>query len=269
MKHPFLMTLRYAFQTSSKLYFVLDFYQGGELFYHLKNVRRFTEECSRLYVAEIALALGYLHSLGVIYRDLKPENILLDPQGHVCLTDFGLAKEVSDDEKTSSFCGTPEYLAPEIVNGSGHDKAADWWSLGILLYELTVGIPPFYSENVNEMYDKIQFGQLRFPPFLSNSCKSLIIALLSREPESRLGSRDDVQDIKEHPFFSDMDWDRLYAKDYTPSYTPHVTNNMAALFDQEFTDQKVSETMTMVAPSTIVRNTDFGPFTFAEKGGDI
>jgi serum/glucocorticoid-regulated kinase 2 len=129
LQHPFLMTLRYAFQTKEKLYFVLDYFQGGELFFHLKNNRRFSEEVARIYVGEIGLALGHLHSLGVIYRDLKPENILLDDNGHVCLTDFGLAKDVETGDKAHTFCGTPEYLAPEIVTGAGHDKAVDWWSL--------------------------------------------------------------------------------------------------------------------------------------------
>merc|ERR1712196_521781 len=124
---------------------------GGELFHWLKKKRKFSEDGTRLYAAEIALGLGHLHSLDVIYRDLKPENILLDDQGHVCLTDFGLSKELEmDDQEAHTFCGTPEYLAPEIVLNKGHGKAVDWWSLGILLYELTVGIPPFYSQNVHE-----------------------------------------------------------------------------------------------------------------------
>ena len=145
LQHPFLMTLRFAFQSQEKLYFVLDYYQGGELFFHLKNQRRFSEAIARLFVAEIALALGHLHSLGVVYRDLKPENILLDDLGHVCLTDFGLSKDLEYQDKSHTFCGTPEYLAPEIVAGLGHNSEVDWWSLGILLYELTVGIPPFYT----------------------------------------------------------------------------------------------------------------------------
>jgi serum/glucocorticoid-regulated kinase 2 len=264
LQHPFLMTLRYAFQSQAKLYLVLDFFQGGELFYHLKNMRRFTERCAKIYVGEIALALGYLHSLDVIYRDLKPENILLDPQGHVCLTDFGLAKEVAKDEQTSSFCGTPEYLAPEIISGHGHDKAVDWWSLGILLYELTVGIPPFYSQNINDMYNKIQHGVLRFPPFLSENCKALIVDLLNRDPNKRLGSTNDVEDLKQHPFFDDIDFDRLYNKQVVPDYQPEVKKDQTALFDTEFTSEKVQDTF--VAPSTLVRQNDdqFAGFTFKQ-----
>merc|ERR1712050_716380 len=189
LKHPFLMNLRFAFQTETKLYFVLDYYTGGELFFHLKKKRRFRENEARIMVAEVGMALGHLHSLDVIYRDLKPENILLDHSGHVCLTDFGLSKDLGpDNEDAHTFCGTPEYLAPEIVMNLGHGKAVDWWALGILLYELTVGIPPFYSQNVNEMYRKIQEAPLLFPPNLSNACKELITKLLERDPKKRLGS---------------------------------------------------------------------------------
>lgn len=218
MQHPFLMGLKFAFQTETKLYLVMDFFRGGELFFHLKHKRRFSEEEARIFVIEVALALGHLHSLNFIYRDLKPENILMDEDGHVCLTDFGLSKEFEDPENplANTFCGTPEYLAPEILivkgnsdRGGPHGKAVDWWSLGILLYELTVGIPPFYSQNVNEMYHKIQHGVLRFPPFLSDECKDLIVALLNRNPEARLGSSErDVEELKEHPFFAPIDFEK-------------------------------------------------------------
>ena len=175
LQHPFLMHLRYAFQTDAKLYFVLDYYRGGELFFHLKKKRRFSEAQAQIIVAEVGMALGHLHSMDVIYRDLKPENILLDHTGHICLTDFGLSKDLGPNQDDAhTFCGTPEYLAPEIVMNLGHGKAVDWWSLGILLYELTVGIPPFYSQNVNEMYRKIQEAPLLFPPNLSNPCKDLV-----------------------------------------------------------------------------------------------
>jgi len=224
LQHPFLMHLRYAFQTEAKLYFVLDYYRGGELFYHLKQKRRFTEYQAQIFVAEVAMALGHLHSLGVIYRDLKPENILLDHSGHICLTDFGLSKDLGpDNEDAHTFCGTPEYLAPEIVMNLGHGKAVDWWALGILLYELTVGIPPFYSQNVNEMYRKIQEAPLLFPPNLSNPCKDLITKLLERNPKKRLGASDrDIEDIQKHPFFKNLSWDKLYKKEIDAPYKPNV-----------------------------------------------
>lgn len=266
LQHPFLMTLRFAFQSKEKLYLVLDYFQGGELFYHLKTKRRFREDVARLYVAEIAMAFGHLHSKDVIYRDLKPENILLDDGGHVCLTDFGLAKEMPQDTKTDTFCGTPEYLAPEIIQGSGHDKAVDWWSLGILLYELTVGIPPFYSPNVNDMYNKIQHGNLRFPPFLSDPCKALIIALLAREPAERLGSKDDFNDLKPHPFFAELDWDEVYAKKVDAPFKPKVKGiEDTSNFDEEFLNEPVVDSV--VQQSQFGNNAEhaFNQFTFEGK----
>jgi len=269
-QHPFLMTLRYAFQTPDKLYFILDYHAGGELFFHLKKMRRFPEQTARIYVGEIALALGHLHAVGVIYRDLKPENILLDDAGHVCLTDFGLAKDLEPDEKTQTFCGTPEYLAPEIVTGAGHDKAVDWWSLGILLYELTVGIPPFYSQNVNEMYSKIQHGVLRFPPFLTEECKSLITLLLNRDPKKRLGSTLDVEDLKAHAFFKPIDFAQMHAKTLDPGYHPKISSEAStANFEEGFTSEPA--VITYEAPSTLAPEdsaafTDFS-YQGAPRGG--
>ncbi len=263
LNHPFLMKLRYAFQSKEKLYFVLDYLQGGELFFHLKTVRRFSEQVAKIYVAEIALALGHLHSLGFVYRDLKPENILLDPSGHLCLTDFGLSKDVEVGDKAHTFCGTPEYLAPEIVAGLGHDKAVDWWSLGILLYELTVGIPPFYDANPNDMYNKIQRGVLRFPPFLTEQCKSLIVGLLSRAPELRLGSKNDVEDIKSHPYYEGFDWDALMRKEIEVAFKPNVaSNDDATNFDPTFTSEPVVDSVAV--PSSLAQSTaaDFDGFTY-------
>jgi len=266
LDHPFLMALRYAFQSKEKLYLVLDYIRGGELFFHLKNNRRFNEEVARLWCGEVALAMGHLHGLGVIYRDLKPENILVDNTGHVVLTDFGLAKDVNPDEKTNTFCGTPEYLAPEIVTGAGHDKAVDWWSLGILLYELTVGIPPFYSQNVNEMYNKIQHGVLRFPPFLTDPCKQIIVALLNRDPKKRLGSEADIEDIKEHAFFEDIDWDRMMAKEYTSGFVPKVKSEVdTANFEDTFTNEPVVDSVvdgSALSQTLAGHDKDFGGFTF-------
>merc|ERR1712130_968802 len=264
---PFLMHLRFAFQTEAKLYFVLDYYRGGELFFHLKKKRRFTEYQAQIFVAEVSMALGHLHSLDVIYRDLKPENILLDHTGHICLTDFGLSKDLGpDNEDAHTFCGTPEYLAPEIVMNLGHDKAVDWWSLGILLYELTVGIPPFYSQNVNEMYKKIQHGILRFPPFLSDSCKKIIVAFLNRDPKKRLGSENDLEEIKEQPFFEDIDWDKLNARKYECSFQPKVKNDLDTdNFEDTFTSEAVVDSVVdgSALSQTLTGHTDdFDGFTF-------
>lgn len=163
-------------------------------------------------MAEVALALGHLHLHNIIYRDLKPENILLDHTGHVCLTDFGLSKDMGEDTLAKTFCGTPEYLAPEIIQNKGHNRAVDWWSLGILLYELSVGLPPFYSQNVNEMYKKIQEAPLLFPTSFNTqpAARALISQLLERDPRARMASGpDDVKEIMRHPFYKEMDWEKL------------------------------------------------------------
>eukprot|EP00499_Haloplacidia_sp_CaronLabIsolate_P008876 CAMPEP_0196781486 /NCGR_PEP_ID=MMETSP1104-20130614/9675_1 /TAXON_ID=33652 /ORGANISM="Cafeteria sp., Strain Caron Lab Isolate" /LENGTH=545 /DNA_ID=CAMNT_0042151719 /DNA_START=50 /DNA_END=1687 /DNA_ORIENTATION=+ len=241
IRHPFLMRLHYAFQTSSKLYLVMDYLTGGELFFHLKNARRFNEARARFYAAEIVLGLEHLHAQGIIYRDLKPENVLLDGDGHVCLTDFGLSKRIGPGQKAVTFCGTPEYLAPEIIRGDGHGKEVDWWSLGILLYEMMVGLPPFYSENVNLMYELIKRAELRFPSFLSSQARHLLTGLLERIPRNRLGyGPADAKSIKEHPFFEPIDWDALYHKSIEPPFRPNVKNAAdAANFDKEFTSEEV------------------------------
>jgi len=267
LNHPFLMTLRYAFQTETKLYFVLDYYTGGELFFHLKKKRRFRENEAKIMVAEVGMALGHLHSLDVIYRDLKPENILLDNTGHICLTDFGLSKELDlDNKEATTFCGTPEYLAPEIVLNKGHGKAVDWWSLGILTYELTVGIPPFYSQNVHEMYQLIKQSPLRFPPKLSNDCKKLITGLLKRDPSRRLGSStQDFEEIKCMGWFSEIDMTALYNKEIQPPYKPEVRggDSDTSNFDTQFTSEPVVDSY---VPASNLGAADFNDFTFVPSG---
>ncbi len=223
--HPFLMKLHYAFQTSDKLYLVMDYLRGGELFFHLKNERRFNENRTRMYAAEIAMALGHLHEKSIIYRDLKPENILLDNQGHVRLTDFGLSKRHKEGVDNTTFCGTPEYLAPEVVLDKPHDKEVDWWSLGILIFEMLVGIPPFYSENTNVMYEMIVKAPLKMPSFMSESAKGVISALLQKEPANRLGAGpSDLNLVKAHPFFLPLDFDKLYNKEIIPEFVPHTSS---------------------------------------------
>merc|ERR1719285_1607662 len=222
LQHPFLVKLRFAFQTDSKLYFVLDYYCGGELFFHLKQRKRFSEEETQIILAEIALALGHLHSLDVIYRDLKAENVLLHETGHVCPTDFGLSTPLDPlNPKARTFCGTPEYLAPEIVRKEGHGKAVDWWSLGILCYELCNGLPPFYHQNLNSMFLKIRSESPKFPTSLSRECQDLISRLLHKDPKQRLGSgKGEIEDIKKHQWFKEVRWDDLLEKKVDPPYKP-------------------------------------------------
>lgn len=263
--HPFLMRLHHAFQTVTKLYFIMDYLVGGELFFHLKNERRFNERRARLYTAEIALGLGHLHEKNIIYRDLKPENILLDREGHLRLTDFGLSKRYEPGKQAQTFCGTPEYLAPEVVMGVGHSKEVDWWSLGILLYEMLVGLPPFYSENVNVMYELIQKAQLRIPSFVSADARTLLVKLLKRDPRERCGyGPEDVKQIQTHPFFKSFDWVKCYNRQIQPSFVPKVRGDAdTSQFDEEFTSEPVVDSV--VQSSQMARAANFTGFTYNEK----
>jgi len=238
IQHAFIVNLNYAFQTKDKLYMILDYINGGELFYHLKKEGRFAENRVKLYAAEIASALDHLHNLDIVYRDLKPENILLDSEGHICITDFGLSKQIETSEGTHTFCGTPEYLAPEVLKGQGHGTAVDWWSLGTLLFEMLTGLPPFYAQNVNVMYTKILSGELRFPSYISDNAKSLLEGLLTRDPEKRLGSNGG-QEVKQHPWFSDIDWDKLVRKEIDPPFKPKVKSiDDTSQIDPTFTKER-------------------------------
>jgi serum/glucocorticoid-regulated kinase 2 len=191
INNPFIVPLKFSFQSPEKLYLVLSFVNGGELFHHLQKEQRFDINRSRFYAAELLCALECLHGFGVIYRDLKPENILVDYVGHIALCDFGLCKlDMKDEDKTNTFCGTPEYLAPELLHGQGYTKAVDWWTLGVLLYEMLTGLPPFYDENTNEMYRKILAEPLHFPgpDVVPPAARDLLTRLLDRDATRRLGS---------------------------------------------------------------------------------
>nr|CAB3266027.1 serine/threonine-protein kinase Sgk3 [Phallusia mammillata] len=246
LKHPFLVGLHYSFQTSDKLYFVLDYVNGGELFFHLQRERTFSEARARFYAAEIASAVGYMHSLNIIYRDLKPENILLDSEGHIVLTDFGLCKEgIQGHDTTTTFCGTPEYLAPEVLRKQPYSKAVDWWCLGAVLYEMLYGLPPFYSRDTHEMYENILYKPLRLRPTVSNSGKILLESLLQKKPEYRLGSSTrDFLDIKEHAFFSSLSWEDLVGKRIPTPYNPNVAGpEDLKHVDPEFVREPVSKSV--------------------------
>lgn len=238
--HPLLCGLVFCFQTQERIYFVMPFLRGGELFQHLRKFRTFDEEKVRFYGAQIALALQYLHDKGIVYRDLKPENILMDEQGYLRLADFGMAKKLKNNEKAMSFCGTPEYLAPEIITGEGHDKSADWWSFGILIYEMLCGLPPFYVENLERMYEMIKTGPLKFPKKvqLSDDAKDLIRKLLDRKVQTRLGSQTGIEEIKKHPFFATIDFNMILQKKYPAPFIPNLNDQTdVQYFDEEFTSE--------------------------------
>uniref|UniRef100_A0A674EKJ9 non-specific serine/threonine protein kinase n=1 Tax=Salmo trutta TaxID=8032 RepID=A0A674EKJ9_SALTR len=240
VNHPFIVKLHYAFQTEGKLYLILDFLRGGDLFTRLSKEVMFTEEDVKFYLAELALALDHLHSLGIIYRDLKPENILLDEEGHIKITDFGLSKEATDhDKRAYSFCGTIEYMAPEVVNRRGHTQSADWWSFGVLMFEMLTGSLPFQGKDRKETMVLILKAKLGMPQFLSPEVQSLIRALFKRNPANRLGAGPDgVEEIKRHNFFGNIDWNKLYRREIKPPFKPAVGRPEDTFhFDPEFTSR--------------------------------
>ena len=209
VKHPFIVALQFAFQTSEKLFLILDYCPGGDLAHHLQQERRFSESRCRMYLAEIILAIEELHRRNIIFRDLKPDNVLLDAEGHAMLTDFGLSKEdIRDNEGAKSFCGSIAYLAPEVLLRQGHGKAVDWYLLGVLMYELLVGIPPYYAHNKEQLFRNIQSSKLKIPTYLSTEARSLLQQLLQKDPLKRLGAGPrDSEDIKTHQFFRGIDWE--------------------------------------------------------------
>lgn len=244
VKHPFIVGLNMAFQSKDKLYFVLDYCAGGELFFHLGKVGKFSEHRACFYAAEITLAIDYVHDLDIVYRDLKPENVLLDSKGHVRLTDFGLSKEGISNSSSgaNSFCGTPEYLAPEILNRQGHGRAVDWWSLGALLYEMLTGLPPFYCRDREKLFEKIRRGTLDYPKYLSPRAQYILKGLLTKDPVRRLGSGpNDADDVKGQDFFSELNWERLMKGQVAPPWDPQINGSLdTSQFDHEFTNMPIN-----------------------------
>lgn len=240
VRHPFIVELVYAFQTGGKLYLILEYLSGGELFMHLEREGIFLEDTTCFYLCEIILALEHLHNLGIIYRDLKPENVLLDAQGHVKLTDFGLCKEhIQEGIVTHTFCGTIEYMAPEILTRSGHGKAVDWWSLGALMFDMLTGMPPFTADNRKNTIDAILKGKLNIPAYLAADSRDLIRRLMKRQVSQRLGSGpSDGQAVRAHSFFKNVNWDDVLARRLDPPIKPVLrSEDDVSQFDTKFTKQ--------------------------------
>lgn len=241
LNHPYLVQLHFAFTTTHKIFFVLDYVNGGELFFHLQRERVFTESRARFYAAEICCALTYMHSQGIVYRDLKPENILLDAEGHIVLTDFGLCKEglQFSSSKTATFCGTPEYLAPEILKKQPYSRAVDWWTLGAVLYEMLYGLPPFYSRDTPAMYDAILNKPLRLKHTVTLKARDILQGLLQKDPRERLGAGTrDGEEVKSQEFFKAIDWDVVSRRGMHPPFVPTVngaadTRNVDPMFTKE------------------------------------
>ena len=254
--YPFLVALHSCFQTASRLFFVIEFVKGGDLMFHMQRQRRLPEDHARFYAAEITLALNFLHERGIIYRDLKLDNVLLDHEGHIKLTDYGMCKEgIQPGGTTSTFCGTPNYIAPEILRGEDYDFSVDYWALGVLLYEMLAGRSPFDIANMtgdnpdqnteDYLFQFILEKTIRIPRNISVKGQSVLRGFLNKNPLERLGCNPGTgfQDVQSHPFFRPIDWERLEAKQITPPYKPRIEGDHdLEHFDPQFTNEPVQLT---------------------------
>ncbi|KAJ2982829.1 hypothetical protein NUW58_g4330 [Xylaria curta] len=278
---PFIVGLKFSFQTQNDLFLVTDYMSGGELFWHLQKEGRFDEKRAKFYIAELILAIQHLHHNDIVYRDLKPENILLDANGHIALCDFGLSKaNLTKNDTTNTFCGTTEYLAPEVLlDESGYTKMVDFWSLGVLVFEMCCGWSPFYAEDTQQMYKNIAFGKVRFPrDTLSQEGRNFVKGLLNRNPKHRLGAIDDAEELKRHPFFGDVDWNSLSKKVITPPFKPKLKSETdVSYFDPEFTNalntngslneraQQLAAGYAASTPLSPTTQANFKGFTFVDE----
>ena len=260
---PFIMNIKYAFQDEIQLYLVTEFMQGGDMFFHLHEKGKFKRERAKFYIIEIILAIEYLHKNNMVYRDLKPENILMDSEGHIKITDFGLSKILDDmNDKVFTLCGTPQYIAPEVIYKKGYDKGVDWWSLGCILYEFLTGYLPFYIPKGGKISYKTFEGPVKFPKNMEKDDIDLISKLLINNPNQRLGNGPrDAESIKEHPYFKDVDWEKYSKKEVVPPFIPKLKNETdLRYFDKAFTDENVN-TPKQNVPRSRVQSDYFG-FTF-------
>ncbi|OHT15177.1 Serine/threonine-protein kinase Sgk1 [Tritrichomonas foetus] len=243
MRHPFIIGLHFAFQTKTKFYLGLDYAPGGELYNHLDEVGTFPVDQVKIYIAEIALALDYMHSIGIVYRDLKPENVMLDSKGHVRLTDFGLSKDLSltGDNSTSTFCGTPDYLAPEIVQNHNYGFQVDWWALAILAYEMLTATTPFFHKSRNRLLENIVNTPPRMSLVKDKNAADWIRFMLVKDPKNRPG----FEELKDHPFFNDLNWDDVLEKKYEPDFKPLDSGRKSlSNFNTEYTTELAADSYT-------------------------
>ncbi len=262
---PFIVNIKFAFQDKENLYIITEFMQGGELFFHLHKEKRFDNEKAKFYIVEIILAIEYLHRRKMLYRDLKPSNILVDKKGHIKLTDFGLSKIFkSKKDKAYTICGSPHYLAPEILTNKGYDFAVDWWSLGCVLYELLIGSSPFrirLGESLNEeLYNK----ELLMPDYVTEEAQDLIKKLLIINPKKRLGYGDNgANKIKLHPYFKDINWDDAWNQKLNPPFIPQIKDDMdLKYFDTLYTKEPIMSYDSDYSGFSSNNSSDFKGFTF-------
>lgn len=236
----FLTHLHSTFQSPSHLFFTMEFLNGGDLMFHIQNSTRFTEERTRFYTAEITVALQYLHSKGIAYRDLKLDNVLLTSEGHVKIADFGMCKEnIGPNTLTTTFCGTPDYIAPEIINGKSYGISVDWWSFGVLCYEMLIGQSPFQGEDEDDLFQSICNDPIDYPRWLTKDAINLVDKLLQREPDFRIGCIEHVEPLRNHPFFRTINWDKLINLQIEPPFKPKVRSmNDICNFDADFTSEQ-------------------------------
>jgi len=249
MDHPFIVKLYYAFQTENKLYMVLQYCPGGDLASKIFKEKRFSENVAKIYAAEIVLALEALHQKDIIYRDLKPANVVLDQDGHALLTDFGLSKQgIRDGTMTGSFCGSIAYLAPEMLRKTGHNKSVDWYLLGVMIYEMLMGIPPYYNMDKDEMFANIKTGSNFKLKNVSKDCENLIKMLLVRDPAKRLGSHYGAREIKSHAWFKGINWDDVLARKLNPPAVRRRSNQLKQMVNMNFEDSLASKMYNYIQP---------------------
>lgn len=261
---PFIVNIKFAFQDQEKLYIITEFMQGGEMFFHLHREKRFTEEKTKFYVIEMVLAIDFLHKNKMLYRDLKPENIMIDSSGHIKLTDFGLSKMCNKQkEKAYTICGTPQYLAPEILSDDGYDNTVDWWSLGCVMYEMLIGKAPFRIPRGAYLSQDIYKRKIIIPDYVSNEANDLISQLLIPNPKRRLGHGiDGAEKIKAHPYFEGVNWDDAWNQKLEPPFIPSLTSETdLRYFDKMFTEEKIEGSKVTEVPPSVVSN-DYNGFTY-------
>lgn len=259
-RSPFLVNFHGSFQTPTKLYFILEYCAGGELFNYLQKCKRFDERTAKFYAAQMILAIEFLHKKDIVYRDLKPENVLIDAEGYIKISDFGLSRISVKGNEAKSICGTPEYLAPEIIMKIGYGKPVDWWTFGSIVYEMLTGFPPFYTKNRNELFERIKFVAPHYPSYLSTSVKNLLEQLLKKDPNKRLGTQGGAAEVKAHEWFSDVNFDDILHKRLPPPFKPKIDANYGLNnFDKEFTE------ISLVSPEVDKNFKKFEGFTWEDK----
>lgn len=268
--HPFLTALHSCFQTKDRLFFVMEYVNGGDLMFQIQKARKFTESRARFYAAEVTLALQFLHKNGVIYRDLKLDNILLDSEGHCKIADFGMCKEgIRDNITTTTFCGTPDYIAPEILKELDYGASVDWWALGVLMYEMMAGQPPFEADNEDDLFESILHEEVLYPVWLSKEAVSILKGFMTKEPSKRLGcvaERGGELAIRNHKFFREIDWEALEQRKVKPPFTPKIKGRKDTVnFDAEFT--KEEPTLTFINEEVVraINQDEFRGFSFVNR----